>query len=91
MIDLGTGNNNKIDFVIKDKQDFIDIVENIYRGAIKVKVLVVSKFLFEIIISLRIELFLNLVKIHVYKIYTLYNIVYEIYKLYNIYNIQLNN
>ena len=42
MIDLGTGNNNKIDFVIEDKQDFIDIVENIYRGAIKGKGLVVS-------------------------------------------------
>ena len=42
MIDLGTGNNNKVNFLIEDKQDFIDIVENIYRGAIKGKGLVVS-------------------------------------------------
>ena len=26
MIDLGTGNNNKINWAIEDKQEFIDIV-----------------------------------------------------------------
>ncbi|KHG04565.1 Thioredoxin-like protein 4A [Gossypium arboreum] len=32
MIDLGTGNNNKINWALKDKQEFIDIVETVYRG-----------------------------------------------------------
>ncbi|KAA8528917.1 hypothetical protein F0562_033595 [Nyssa sinensis] len=35
MIDLGTGNNNKINWALKDKQEFIDIVETVYRGARK--------------------------------------------------------
>ncbi|GJY60655.1 putative hydrolase [Tanacetum coccineum] len=35
MIDLGTGNNNKINWAMKDKQEFIDIVETVYRGARK--------------------------------------------------------
>ncbi|KAL1887769.1 Thioredoxin-like 4A [Sporothrix stenoceras] len=35
MIDLGTGNNNKINFVIEDKQDLIDIIEVVYRGGKK--------------------------------------------------------
>ena len=35
MIDLGTGNNNKINWAIEDKQEFIDIVETVYRGARK--------------------------------------------------------
>ena len=33
MIDLGTGNNNKINWAIEDKQEVIDIVETVYRGA----------------------------------------------------------
>jgi DIM1 family U5 snRNP protein len=42
MIDLGTGNNNKITWAIRDKQEFIDIVETIYRGARKGRGLVVA-------------------------------------------------
>lgn len=42
MIDLGTGNNNKISWAMSDKQEFIDIVETIYRGARKGRGLVVS-------------------------------------------------
>jgi DIM1 family U5 snRNP protein len=41
MIDLGTGNNNKINWALEDTQEFIDIVETIYRGARK------GKFSFE--------------------------------------------
>lgn len=33
MIDLGTGNNNKINWPMEDKQEMIDIVETVYRGA----------------------------------------------------------
>jgi DIM1 family U5 snRNP protein len=29
MIDLGTGNNNKINWAMTDKQEFIDIVETV--------------------------------------------------------------
>ncbi len=42
MIDLGTGNNNKINWPITDKQEVIDIVETVYRGARKGRGLVVS-------------------------------------------------
>eukprot|EP00286_Rhodomonas_abbreviata_P010775 CAMPEP_0181316740 /NCGR_PEP_ID=MMETSP1101-20121128/16059_1 /TAXON_ID=46948 /ORGANISM="Rhodomonas abbreviata, Strain Caron Lab Isolate" /LENGTH=137 /DNA_ID=CAMNT_0023424013 /DNA_START=440 /DNA_END=853 /DNA_ORIENTATION=- len=35
MIDLGTGNNNKINWPMQDKQEFIDIVEVVYRRARK--------------------------------------------------------
>lgn len=42
MIDLGTGNNNKINWAMNDKQEFIDVVEVIYRGARKGRGLVVS-------------------------------------------------
>ncbi|KAL9937659.1 hypothetical protein V8E36_003204 [Tilletia maclaganii] len=42
MVDLGTGNNNKINWAIEDKQEFIDIVETVYRGASKGRGLVVS-------------------------------------------------
>ncbi len=42
MIDLGTGNNNKINFVVNDKQEVIDIIEAVYRGARKGKGLVIS-------------------------------------------------
>ena len=42
MIDLGTGNNNKINWCMEDVQEFIDIVETVYRGARKGRGLVVS-------------------------------------------------
>jgi len=42
MIDLGTGNNNKINWPMGDKQEFIDIVETVYNGSRKGRVLVVS-------------------------------------------------
>lgn len=42
MVDLGTGNNNKINFVINDQQEVIDIVEVVYRGARKGRGLVIS-------------------------------------------------
>lgn len=42
MIDLGTGNNNKINWPLTNRQEFIDIIETIYRGATKGKGLVVS-------------------------------------------------
>lgn len=40
MCDFGTGNNNKLNFLIHDKQEMIDILEVIYRGATKGKGLV---------------------------------------------------
>lgn len=42
MIDLGTGNNNKISWAIGEKQEMIDIIETVYRGARKGRGLVVS-------------------------------------------------
>ncbi len=42
MVDLGTGNNNKINWPLDNKQDFIDIAEEVYRGARKGKSLIVS-------------------------------------------------
>ena len=42
MIDLGTGNNNKINWVLDDKQELIDIIETIYKGARKGRGLVIS-------------------------------------------------
>ena len=42
MIDLGTGNNNKINWALNDKQELIDIIELVYRAARKGKGLVVS-------------------------------------------------
>lgn len=42
MCDFGTGDNNKLNWVLGDKQDLIDILEVIYRGARKGKGLVVS-------------------------------------------------
>ncbi|ACO68790.1 mitosis protein DIM1/U5snRNP-specific component [Micromonas commoda] len=42
MIDLGTGNNNKINWAMDDKQEFVDIVEVVYAGARKGRGLVVS-------------------------------------------------
>ena len=41
-IDLGTGNNNKITWAIRDKQEFIDIVETVFRGARKGRGLVIA-------------------------------------------------
>ena len=35
MIDLGTGNNNKINWAFNNKQELIDIIEVVYRGARK--------------------------------------------------------
>ena len=42
MVDLGTGNNNKINWALTDKQEMIDIIEMVYRGARKGLGLVVS-------------------------------------------------
>ncbi|KAI8073118.1 mitosis protein DIM1-domain-containing protein [Gongronella butleri] len=42
MIDLGTGNNNKINWALDDKQELIDLAELVYRGARKGRGLVVS-------------------------------------------------
>ena len=42
MCDFGTGNNNKLNFVLEDEQEMIDIIETIYRGARKGKGLVLS-------------------------------------------------
>lgn len=42
MCDFGTGNNNKLNFLVGDKQELIDITETIYRGARKGKGLVIS-------------------------------------------------
>ena len=42
MIDLGTGNNNKINWAFNNKQEMIDIIETVYRGARKGRGLVVS-------------------------------------------------
>ena len=41
-VDFGTGNNNKINFPIADKQDLIDIMEVAYKAASKGKGLAVS-------------------------------------------------
>ena len=42
MVDLGTGNNNKINWALTDKQELMDITEMVYRGARKGRGLVVS-------------------------------------------------
>ncbi len=42
MVDFGTGNNNKLNWALENKQDMIDILESVYRGARKGKGLVVS-------------------------------------------------
>ncbi|ODV61302.1 U4/U6-U5 snRNP complex subunit DIB1 [Ascoidea rubescens DSM 1968] len=42
MCDFGTGNNNKLNFVLEDEEEMIDIIETIYRGARKGKGLVLS-------------------------------------------------
>mmetsp|Transcript_242 Transcript_242/g.393 ORF Transcript_242/g.393 Transcript_242/m.393 type:complete len:99 (-) Transcript_242:87-383(-) len=42
MIDLGPGNNNKINWPMNNKQELVDIIETVYRGARKGRGLVVS-------------------------------------------------
>jgi len=42
MIDLGTGNNNYINWAMKNKQEVIDIMEEVYKGARKGRGLVIS-------------------------------------------------
>lgn len=42
MVDLGTGNNNKVNWALTDKQELIDIIEVVYRGAKKGRGLVIS-------------------------------------------------
>ncbi len=42
MVDLGTGDNNKINWAFEDKQEMIDIIETVYRGARKGKGLVIA-------------------------------------------------
>lgn len=42
MIDLGTGNNNKINWAMNNKQELIDIIETVYKGARKGMGLVIS-------------------------------------------------
>ena len=44
MIDLGTGNNNKINWPLTDKDEMIAIMETIYRGASKGRGIVISPF-----------------------------------------------
>ncbi|KAL7718703.1 Mitosis protein dim1 [Entamoeba marina] len=41
-VDLGTGNNNKINFVIHNKQELIGIIEKVYSGARRGRGLVIS-------------------------------------------------
>jgi DIM1 family U5 snRNP protein len=41
MVDLGTGNNNKINWASADKGELIDIIEMVYRGARKGRGLVI--------------------------------------------------
>lgn len=40
--DFGTGDNDKLNTVLEDKQEMIDIIETIYKGAKKGRGLVVS-------------------------------------------------
>lgn len=42
LVDLGTGNNNKINWDLTDRQELIDIIETVFRGARKGKGLVIS-------------------------------------------------
>lgn len=41
-VDAGTGNNNKINWVLQDKQELVDIAEVVWKGARKGKGLVIS-------------------------------------------------
>ena len=42
MVDFGTGNNNKMNWALSERQEMIDILETVYRGARKGKGLVIS-------------------------------------------------
>lgn len=42
MVDCGTGNNNKITWALRETQEFVDLAEIVYRGAVKGKGLVTS-------------------------------------------------
>jgi Mitosis protein DIM1. len=42
MVDFGTGNNYKLNFLLKNKQELIDIIEVVYRAATKGRGLAVS-------------------------------------------------
>eukprot|EP01086_Lenisia_limosa_P004380 TRINITY_DN19638_c0_g1_i1.p1 TRINITY_DN19638_c0_g1~~TRINITY_DN19638_c0_g1_i1.p1 ORF type:complete len:143 (+),score=33.42 TRINITY_DN19638_c0_g1_i1:94-522(+) len=42
MVDLGTGNNNKVNWAMNDEQEFIDLIEIVYRGARKGRGLVIA-------------------------------------------------
>ncbi|KAK7206114.1 mitosis protein DIM1-domain-containing protein [Myxozyma melibiosi] len=42
MCDFGTGNNNKLNWVLDDKQELIDIIEAIYKAAKKGRGLAIS-------------------------------------------------
>ena len=42
MVDLGTGDNNKINWALDNKQELINIIEVVYRGAKQGKGLVMS-------------------------------------------------
>ena len=48
MVDLGTGNNNKVNWPLTSKQEVIDIIETVYRGAKKGRGLVVSPHCYSI-------------------------------------------
>ncbi|GAC93580.1 hypothetical protein PHSY_001145 [Pseudozyma hubeiensis SY62] len=56
MIDLGTGNNNKINWAITDRQELIDIVEVVYRGASKGRGLVISPKAGAVITMVKVKL-----------------------------------
>jgi DIM1 family U5 snRNP protein len=47
-VDLGTGNNNKIDWPLQSKQELIDIIEMVYRGAKNGRGLVISPHCYSI-------------------------------------------
>lgn len=42
MIDLGTGNNNKVNWALNNRQEMIDLIEVVFRGARKGRGLVIS-------------------------------------------------
>eukprot|EP00474_Spongospora_subterranea_P008556 CRZ09014.1 hypothetical protein [Spongospora subterranea] len=42
MVDLSTGNNNKINWAMTNKQELIDIIETVFKGARKGRGLVIS-------------------------------------------------
>ena len=42
LVDVGTGNNNKVNWPLNNKQEMIDIIEVVYRGGKKGRGLVVS-------------------------------------------------